>query len=171
MACLDGDRRSMETLVKHYERPVYSVAFRMLGNSQDAADVTQTTFLKVFQKLRQYNPDYKFFSWIYRIAMNESIDMLKHRTRSEPLMHECIENAPGPEDAAGAVEAGVQLRRAIAELSDDYRDVIALKYFTQTSYAEMADVLGVAEKTVKSRLYTARQNLRDILHRQGVAHS
>ena len=164
--CLDGNRYAMESLVRLYEKPIYNAAYRMLGNMPDAADATQTTFLKVFQKLNQFDPHYDFFSWIYRIAINEAIDMLKRRSRSESLVKECVADAPGPSDTAIVAEAREKMRRAITELSDDYREVIALKYFNDSSYAQIADALGIAEKTVKSRLYSARQNLRDILRRQ-----
>lgn len=161
----------MEALVRQYERPVYNAAFRMLGNRDDAADVTQTTFLKTFQNLAQYNPAYRFFSWIYRIAINESIDTLSKRSRSEPLLEARAANDPTPEVQANAQQLSDEVQLALMSLSEDYRSVIVLRYFTGCSYREMADVLGVPEKTVKSRLYSARQKMRGALQAHGVMSS
>ena len=74
--CKSGDRRAMSILVGQYQKPVYNAAYRILGNSDDAADATQTVFLKVFEHINDYNPKYKFFSWIYRIAINESLNQV-----------------------------------------------------------------------------------------------
>lgn len=161
----------MEALVKHYERPVYNAAYRMLGSPDDAADVTQDTFLKAFSKLTQYNPEFRFFSWIYRIAMNESIDMLKHRRPSVNRRDELPSDEPGPADVTDSVQTSNELRIAMLDLTEEYRAVIVLKYFTGLSYDEMARVLGVPEKTVKSRLYSARQNLSVALKQRGFLQS
>ena len=74
--CMNGDRQAIEGLLFKYEKPVYNAAYRMLNSSEDARDVTQTVFLKVIENLDSYDPRYKFFSWIYRIALNESINCL-----------------------------------------------------------------------------------------------
>ena len=74
--CRNGDRQAFETLVVRYQKPVYNAAYRMLHNTEDARDVTQTVFLKVFENLDKYDPSHRFFSWIYRIALNESINWL-----------------------------------------------------------------------------------------------
>ena len=161
----------MEALVRQYERPVFNAALRMLGNRDDAADVCQTTFLKAFQNLAQYNPAYRFFSWIYRIAINESIDMLGKRGRSEPLTAPRATDDPAPEAQVDAAQISDEVQEALMELSEDYRSVIVLRYFTGCSYQEMADVLRVPEKTVKSRLYSARQKLRSALQSRGVMSS
>ena len=79
--CRKGDRQALGELLGKYEKPVYNVAFRILGNRDDAADITQSVFLKVFEKLDQYKPEYRFFSWIYRIAVNESINQNKQGWR------------------------------------------------------------------------------------------
>ena len=81
--CKRGDRQALESLVRRYERPVFNAAYRMLGNPDEAADVAQTTFLKAFEHLDRFNPKFKFFSWIYRIAVNESINQINRRNRLE----------------------------------------------------------------------------------------
>lgn len=161
----------MEALVRQYERPVFNAALRMLGNRDDAADVTQTTFLKAFQNLAQYNPAYRFFSWIYRIAINESIDTLGKRARSTSLSAPQAADDPAVEAQVGAAQVSDEVQGALLELSEDYRSVIVLRYFTGCSYQEMAEVLRIPEKTVKSRLYSARQKLRSALQTRGVVSS
>ncbi|MDH4261320.1 MAG: sigma-70 family RNA polymerase sigma factor, partial [Gammaproteobacteria bacterium] len=80
--CLAGDPQAFAELVERYEKPVFNVAARMLRNPEDARDVTQTVFLKAYQNLSSYDPKFRFYSWIYRMAINESIDILRLRGRS-----------------------------------------------------------------------------------------
>ncbi len=162
-----GDRQAMELLVKEFEQPVYNAAYRMLGNANDAADVTQTTFLNVFGKFAQFNSSHKLFSWIYRIAMNESIDQLKRRPHNEQLSETLAANAPGPDAMLDTEQTSQFVQAALMKMSEDYRSVIVLRYFTGCNYAQMAATLRIPEKTVKSRLYSARQQLRtSLLHKK-----
>lgn len=165
--CQQGDRRALEELLGHYQRPVYNAAFRMLGNPQDASDVTQVVFLKVFEHLGRYNPQYKFFSWIYRIAINETINHLNRGKREQVLDEAQASAERGP---AEKTEADIQSRRvqaAMLTLQEDYRMVIVLRHFSEMSYREISEVLHIPEVTVKSRLYTARQQLKDVLSDTG----
>ena len=138
----------------------------MLNNVQDAEDVTQTVFLNAFLKLRTYNPRYKFFSWIYRMTVNESLNMLKRRKPTVTLEDEFDIRAPGAApDRAAEVQDSVG--KALMSLKPDDRAVVVLRHFVSFSYQEIADVLEVPVRTVKSRLYTARERLRLTL-REGV---
>src|SRR5210317_1567046 len=83
--CLSGDRRAMSQLVSQYQRPVFNAAYRILGNMDDAADATQTVFLKVFEHIADYDERFKFFSWVYRIAINESLNQVKKRRKHARL--------------------------------------------------------------------------------------
>ena len=103
LRCRRGDRQALGELIKEYERPIYNAAFRILGNPDDAADVTQTVFMKVFERIDQYNPEYKFFSWIYRIAINESINQ---RNRSKDLQPYEDEHAAAGSDPVGLAAPG-----------------------------------------------------------------
>ncbi|MDX1461293.1 MAG: sigma-70 family RNA polymerase sigma factor, partial [Xanthomonadales bacterium] len=100
--CKRGDKQALDSLVRRYERPVYNVAYRMLGNPDEASDVTQTTFLKAFENLDRFNPNYKLFSWIYRIAINESINVLNRRGRTEPLADEVAAQSRTPAEVLDA---------------------------------------------------------------------
>ena len=166
--CLKGDRRAFEALLVKYEKPVYNAAYRMLHNREDARDVTQTVFLKVYENLDQYNPAHRFFSWVYRIALNESINWLKKSGRQEALEYETADQGDGPEQQAGDQQLGEGMEAALMMIKSDYRAVIILKHVLGCSYIEISEVLDIPEKTVKSRLYTARQQLQERLTQQGL---
>jgi RNA polymerase sigma-70 factor (ECF subfamily) len=168
-ACLDGDEDAFAELLERYGKTVYNVALRMLGRPDDAQDVAQTVFLKVYESLASYDPSHRLYSWIYRIAINESLNMLHRRGRdSDPLDDEQASSAPGPESLAGSEQVGAILLGAVTSLSPEYRSVIVLKYFGGCSYEEAAQILGIEEKTVKSRLFTARRLLKERLSGRGV---
>jgi RNA polymerase sigma-70 factor (ECF subfamily) len=162
MRCLEGQRDAAGALVDRYQKRLFNVALRMLGNVQDAEDVTQTVFLNAFLKLRTYDPRYKFFSWIYRMTVNESLNMLKRRKPTVTLEDSLENQAPGaaPDRAA---EAKDQVGKALMSLKPDDRAVVVLSHFVSFSYQEIADVLEIPVKTVKSRLFTARERLRLVL--------
>jgi RNA polymerase sigma-70 factor (ECF subfamily) len=157
--CLEGQRDAAGGLVDRYQKRLFNVALRMLNNVQDAEDVTQTVFLNAFLELRTYNPRYKFFSWIYRMTVNESLNMLKRRKPTVTLEDEFDIRAPGaaPDRAA---EVQDRVGKALMSLKPDDRAVVVLRHFVSFSYQEIADVLEVPVRTVKSRLYTARERLR-----------
>ena len=163
-ASLDGDRRAFAELLRRYERPVYNVALRMLRSPDEAQDVAQTTFLKAFENLATYDPSHKFYSWIYRIAINESINAMRRAGReSDPLDEHFISSGPGPDEIVAAQQTDDGIQAAIGALTPEYRAVIVLKYFVECSYQDIGQILGLEEKTVKSRLFTARQRLKDLL--------
>jgi RNA polymerase sigma-70 factor (ECF subfamily) len=166
--CLGGNPQAFATIVGRYEKPLYNVALRMLRNPEDARDVTQTAFLKAYQGLEKYDPQFKFYSWIYRIAINESLNALRLRRReTDPVDDQHPADGPGPEESLAADVAERGLLDAIDGLKPDYRAVIVLKYFADRSYDEIGLILGIEEKTVKSRLFTARQMLKDRLSNVG----
>jgi RNA polymerase sigma-70 factor (ECF subfamily) len=164
-----GDRRAFEDIVRKYERLVFNVAYRIVKNHEDAADITQTVFLKIYRKINQYDPRYRFFSWLYRITVNECINFLKKRRREVDVDDDRVVSRTSAWDPITQGEKSDFLDTALAVLKLDYRVVIVLKYFLELSYKEISDIVGVPEKTVKSRLFTGRQLLRDILTRQGYA--
>ena len=165
--CCNGDKRAFEALVVRYERPVFNAALRMLHDREEARDVAQTVFLKAYEHLAKYDPKFKFYSWIYRIALNESINALQRRRRSEPLTEQELDDHDGPDDEVGNQQASRRVQAALMTLRPDYRAVIVLKHFLDSSYEDMSEILGVPDKTVKSRLFTARQALREALNGHG----
>jgi RNA polymerase sigma-70 factor, ECF subfamily len=156
--CLRGDTAAFALLVERYERVLFSVALRMLGDAEDARDATQDAFVKVYQRLGDYNAEYRFFSWIYRILTNECLNALRARRPHEPDVPE-TPTTSGALEALELEERRQAVQNAIAGLPPDYRDVLILRHFAELSYEEVADTLAIPLKTVKSRLYTARQQL------------
>jgi RNA polymerase sigma-70 factor, ECF subfamily len=157
--CLDGEPAAFEVLVGRYQQVMFNVALRMLGNYEDARDAAQNTFVKAYEKLGTYDAERRFFSWIYRILMNECLN-LRRRPATEQLVD--TESAVSQSSGADTVEAAERkrdVRQAILSLSPAYREVIVLRHFAALSYEQMSEAIGVPTKTVKSRLHTARQQL------------
>ncbi len=169
--CQLGDRRALDTLVRQYQRPVYNAAYRMLGNADDAADVTQATFLKALESIHSFDKKFRFFSWIYRIALNESIDRLKASRRFEPFDDTRAADGDRPQDELSRAQSADQVQRALMQLNADLRSVLVLRYFSELSYAQIGEVLDLPGKTVKSRLFSARQQLKARLQHRGVSGS
>ena len=161
--CKRGDRRAMAQLVSQYERPVYNAAYRILGNADDAADITQTVFLKVFEHIGDYDPKFRFFSWIYRISINESLNQVKKRRHQEPLAESQASPWRSPEEHMESEKLSDRVQGALMELNGEYRTVVVLKHMSGCSYQQISDILQIPEKTVKSRLYTARQLMKKSL--------
>jgi len=153
----------MAQLVSQYERPVYNAAYRILGNADDAADITQTVFLKVFEHIADYNPKFRFFSWIYRISINESLNQVKKRRHQEPLAESQASPWQSPEEHLESRNLSSRVQGALMELNTEYRTVIVLKHLSGCSYEHISEILQIPEKTVKSRLYTARQLMKKSL--------
>ena len=159
--CLAGEREAFDELLGQYEKPVYNVAYRIVGNLDDAADVTQTVFLKAFEKLDTYEPKYRFFSWIYRIAIHEAINQNRVLQRQQPLEGNEPAAEGGPESEFESSDLSRRIQGCLMKLNENYRTVIVLRHFSGLSYREISDTLDVPEKTIKSRLYSARQLMKD----------
>jgi RNA polymerase sigma-70 factor (ECF subfamily) len=164
--CLRGDVSGFEPIVERYNRLLFGVAFRLLGNYQDACDATQDAFIKAFEHLDSYDPDRKLFSWLYRILVNECLNVRRARRASEPL-DERLADPVSPLEAVVEGERRRRIQAALDELPFDSRQVVVLRHFAELSYGEIAETLGIAEKTVKSRLFTARQRLAELLAARG----
>ena len=158
--CLEGDHAAFEAIVGRYQQVLFNVALRMLGDHEEARDAVQNTFVKAYEKLGTYDPQRRFFSWIYRILTNECLNL--RRRSSIHSLGERMDDEPAGGTAPDAVEAAERRRdvkHAILGLSPDYREVIVLRHFAALSYDEMSDAIGIPAKTVKSRLHSARQQL------------
>lgn len=166
--CRAGERAAFEQLVDKYQRAIFSLALRMVQNQEDAEDIAQTAFLKAFERLETFNARFRFFSWLYRIAVNESLSFLEARKRLSGL--EEADQIANPEqvDPAEASDLSAKMEEALMQLTVDYRAVVVLKHFEGLSYEEISQILEIPEKKVKSRLFSARQILRDILVEKGL---
>ncbi|HUI09649.1 MAG TPA: sigma-70 family RNA polymerase sigma factor [Bacteroidota bacterium] len=165
--CRAGELKAFDMLVARHQRTVYNLALRMVRSGDDAADIAQTVFVKAYENLERFDPQYKFFSWLYRIAVNESLNAVEQKKRFEGLdgVDVAVEAAEEKDDETLRQEERIQ--SGLMLLSVDQRAVIVLKHMQGLSYREIAQVLDLPEKTVKSRLFSARQAFKDILKRKG----
>ena len=161
-----GDRAAFTELVIRYQRPIYNAAFWLLRRPEDASDITQIVFLRVAERLDDFDPKYKFFSWIYRIAVNESLNMMRRNGREDAL--DADVELPGPDSSnpewqVGETEVSKRIQVALLGMTTNDRTVLTLRHFSECSYQEIGQILDLDEKTVKSRLFEARHRLRDLL--------
>ena len=171
----EGDEQAFEALVTAYERKVYNYALRSTGNEQDAMDITQEVFLRVFRSLSGFKEESSFSTWLYRITFNICIDFSrKNAKRNENSLSLDSEAADGkelelpderhaPEAAYDRKELREEIAGAILRLSEQHREVLVMREINGLSYAEIAEVLELEEGTVKSRIARARENLRKII--------
>lgn len=164
-ACKRGDRKAFDALLLLYQKPVFNAVYRMLNDVEEARDVTQTVFLKVFENLHSYDESHKFFSWIYRIAINEAINQ-QVGYKSYGQLNDDMEGTEDPQRDAGHCEMQRGIEVALMKISADHRSVIVLKHLLDFSYQEISEILQLPEKTVKSRLYDARDRLRELLNKE-----
>jgi len=163
-----GDTRAFADLVAAYERVIFTLALRMTGDREEARDIAQIVFLKVFRGLPGFDPKRRFFSWIYRIAVNECIDRLRSRRPADPLDERMEDPDASPEGETMRREMAATVQSALLDLGEDDRQVLVLRHWLDRSYAEISEALGLPESTVKSRLFEARQRLGRALNRRGV---
>jgi RNA polymerase sigma-70 factor (ECF subfamily) len=165
-----GDRAALTALVVRYQRQVFSAAYWVVRRVDDANDIAQDVFLKVAERLDDFDPRFKFFSWIYRITVNESLNLLRRNSREETVDGE-LERLPAdghdPERLAGDAQLSAHIRTALMRMPANDRTVIALRHFSECSYEEIGQILELDGKTVKSRLFEARQRLRASLAELG----
>jgi RNA polymerase sigma-70 factor (ECF subfamily) len=162
---LEGDRDAFGVLVGRYQAQVYTIAWRMLGVKEEAEDVAQAAFLKAYEKLSTFDPRYKFFSWIYRIAHNESVNAIERRSRMQAL-DEGLESADGHAESPDLPEL---VQKCLSKLEVHHRSILVLKYVQDLPYEEIGAILGIPAKTVKSRLFSARAMLREIMSKEGLS--
>ncbi|MDO5029456.1 MAG: RNA polymerase sigma factor SigE [Corynebacterium sp.] len=164
-----GEMPSWSELVQAHADSVYGLAYRLTGNQQDAEDLTQETFMRVFRSLKSYRPG-TFEGWLHRITTNLFLDMVRHRQviRMEALP-ENYDRVPGtlktPEQAVEDSMLDPDLEIALSELQPDYRAVVVLCDVVGLTYEEIANTLGIKMGTVRSRIHRARSSLRATLER------
>jgi RNA polymerase sigma-70 factor (ECF subfamily) len=159
---LAGQPEAFEGLVGRYQRVLFKVALRMLGDHADAADATQSAFIKAYERLGTFDPRFRFFSWIYRILLNECLNAKRSRRAHEEALAEPSTQSTAF-DALASAERRARVQRALLALPLESRQVVVLRHFAGLSYDEIAEAVGIPAKTVKSRLYSARQRLCELL--------
>lgn len=162
-----GDRQAFARLISAFQRPVFNLAYRMLGNAVEAEDATQETFVRMYTKLHTYRSEHKLSSWVLSIASHYCIDRLRRRRGEwisldeEPMEMVLPSRAPGPEELAQRAEVRQEVQRLVDRLEPAYRVPLILRYWHDLSYAEIAEVMGLTVQAVKSRLHRARLQIQD----------
>jgi len=159
---VEGETDRFEVLVQRYERVVYNVAYRMLHDRAAAQDAAQIAFIRAFEKLSTFDRhQHRFFSWIYRIVVNECLNQRRRPATESLRLVPPVRRDPG--ESLDRERRRVALQKAIEALPPEHRDVVVLRHYGDCSYDEIAATLGIPMVTVKSRLYSARQRLADML--------
>jgi RNA polymerase sigma-70 factor (ECF subfamily) len=163
-----GNAAAFTHLVEAYQRPVYNLAYRMLGNAGEAEEAAQETFLRVYTQLGTYQPGRKFSSWLLSIASHHCIDVLRRRRLTwlsiedeEAPAEMLTSDGPGPEDTMLLNEQETTVRKMLATLPPDYRLPVVLRYWNELSYEEIAEATHSTVSAVKSKLFRARAMLAD----------
>lgn len=174
---LGGREDGFEELVRRYQRPITGYVFRMLSDYEASLDVTQEVFIKVYNSLNRYSSDYKFSTWLYRIAHNAAIDHMRRNSVNQQSLE--TENADGtyqlqiespnptPEQDRERAEWRTEIEAVVKCLPAAYKDLIVLRHSRDLSYDEIAEVTGLPLGTVKNRLFRAREMMREIFIERG----
>lgn len=169
-----GDSAAFEQLVSQYEKLVYSVTFRMTGNREDALDLSQETFIKVWKSLAFFKFESSFSTWIYRIAGNVCLDFLRRQKRvrsltvsDEEVQLDLPDERQDPERTVMELADQQELSAALSTLEPEYRAALTLRAVAGLSYQEIADALNIQTGTVKSRISRGRERLRKKLAGRG----
>ena len=164
---LAGDSGAFGELVERYQRVLFQLAYRMLRDREEARDATQAAFIRAWQHLAQFDRSRRFFSWIYRIQINEALNRRARLRQQDELDPNQSDGGQDPQTLHERDRLQAIVADAMIELSQESRDVLVLRHWLDMSYEEIAEHVHVPPKTVKSRLFTARQKLAVILKRRG----
>ncbi len=177
-----GSESAFSDLVKHFEKTVYNIAMQAVRNREDALDISQEVFIKLWRTSGSYRGECSVSSWVIKIARNTTLDLLRrhtsHQTDSLTVEDEDGDTAErdipvsgGDDDPVSSYERKERIsivRTAIGDLGDEHKEIILLRDISGLSYAEIAQILGIEEGTVKSRLFRARNSLKEILQKRNI---
>jgi len=166
----NGDLVAFEELVRRYQRQIYRVVYRFVHNSADAQDMAQEAFIHAFEAIKSFKEEYRFYTWIYRIAVNLCLNFSKRNRRIIPSR---IDDVPpeyvvapereNPEQVMARKEMSAKIERAVNRLPGPQKTVFILRAYEELSYEEIAQVLKISKGTVMSRLARARAKLKSFL--------
>ena len=180
MKCKKGDIGSFEKLIANYQKTAFNIAYRMMGNEEDAKDMSQEGLIKVYKSIKNFRLESEFSTWLYRIVMNVCKDELRKRkmkvisidqgkeTEDGVLKSEIRDNALNPEEVLTKKEDISEIQTALMKLSDTHREVVILRDVKCFSYDEIAEMTELTKGTVKSRINRGRKELKEILLDAGI---
>lgn len=171
-----GDQAAFEQLLDHYQKPVYHQALRLVGNPEDAADVTQEVFLKVWKHLPNFRGESSFSTWLYRLTDNAALDLIRREKKrrgdsslddEEGALTLPADPAPTPHQAIEQKELHQAVAEGLAQLSEEHRQVLVMREINGLSYEQIGSILDLSPGTVKSRIARARISLAKFLQKAG----
>ena len=173
-----GGEGSFEELVRRYQRPIAAYVYRMVGNYESALDLTQEIFIKVYNSLSRYRSEFKFSTWIYKIAHNSAVDHLRRTaTREQSLINgpeddqfelPLESSRPSPEQESERKERRIEIESVVRGLPANYRELVILRHSQDLTYEEIVEVTGLPLGTVKNRLFRAREMMRQQFLEKGI---
>lgn len=177
--CKEGDTLAFDELISIHQDRVFNTAFRLMGNYEEALDLTQEVFLNCFRKISNFKGDSALSTWLYRITVNTAKNRWKYQQSrglnrmtsmdapmdadDEERVKQFPDNQPTPRKVATDREAMAYFEKQLETLNGEHREVLVLRYMEELSYEEIADILGLSLGTVKSRIHRARNELRDVM--------
>ena len=176
----EGNQQAFEELMRKYHSLIFNLIYRMVGNREEAEDLVQETFVKAFRSLKSFNEEFAFSTWLYKIASNHTIDLLRKkrlqllsldepvRTREGEMSREYPDENFNPERTLITSESTRIIFQAIEALPEQYRTIISLRHKEDKSYEEIGQILNIPIGTVKARLFRARELLRKELKKSGL---
>jgi RNA polymerase sigma-70 factor (ECF subfamily) len=177
-SAVSGLEGSFEELVRRYQRPISAYVYRMVGNYDSALDLTQEIFIKVYNSLRRYRSEFKFSTWIYKIAHNSAVDHLRrNNTREQSLISgpegdhfelPLESTRPSPEQESERKERRIEIEAVVRTLPATYRELVILRHSQDLTYEEIVEVTGLPLGTVKNRLFRAREMMRQQFVEKGI---
>ncbi|HEY9502746.1 MAG TPA: sigma-70 family RNA polymerase sigma factor [Pyrinomonadaceae bacterium] len=175
---ISGTEGSFEELVRRYQRPISAYVYRMVGDYESALDLTQEIFIKVYGSLRRYRAEFKFSTWIYKIAHNCAVDHLRRSSTREQSLISGTESDNfelplessrlSPEQESERKERRIEIEGVIRALPSNYRELIILRHSQDLTYEEIVEVTGLPLGTVKNRLFRAREMMRELFVEKGI---
>jgi len=161
--CLEGDRGAFAEIVRRYQKQIYSLAYRLTNHMEDAQDLAQEIFIKLYQVLDKYDTQKPFFPWMYKVATNVCYTLLRKRPADEVPLEKVIEFGPivlqsqnQPEERYEAKEMQLLVQQAIAQLPEKYRIPLVLRYLEEFSYRQIAEIMDLPLTTIETRLYQGK---------------
>lgn len=168
--CLEGDEEACEALVRRYQDRVFSLVYSIIGGTDQVEDIAQEAFLKAFRSLKSFRGGSSFYTWLYRITVNTALNALRSKGRRQEASLEdlgglefLVDPDVGPAESAARRQLASRVREAIDRLDEQYRTIVYLRELEDLSYEEIAEVVELPVGTVKSRLFRARQHLKELL--------
>ena len=175
--CLARDERAYRELVRHYQGSVVNLAWRITGNADDAAEVAQETFIRVLRSLSTYDLERPFRTWLFKIASNLALDVIRRRKRRPMALEDLaaeegppvdpVDPGPGPEEGLRLDRSDARFDSLVRELPEHYQAILYLRYKEELAYEEIAETMSLPLGTVKVRLHRAHEILRRKLMARG----